>query len=141
MAMSMKVHGGTPRAMHKSNACVGQMGEVLSHKIVYTLHQRLHFVGPCGNYNLLAKAWKCLNGPKEEPPIVSAMSLNGLRNPLHDVAFERGCRLVIAEVASSIAFALRPNPPCSACSSWVPHRSSPLPPPPHLCHLGWRACH
>ena len=26
VAMSMKVHGGTPRAMHKSNACVGQRG-------------------------------------------------------------------------------------------------------------------
>ena len=78
VAMSMKVQAGTPRAMHKSNACVGHMGEVSSHKIIYTLHQRLHFGGPCGNYTLLAKAWKCLNGPKEEPPIVSAMSPNGL---------------------------------------------------------------
>ena len=81
VAMSMKVHGGTPRAMHKSNACVGQMGEVSSHKIIYTSHQRLHFGGPCGNYNLLAKAWKCLNRPKEEPPIVSTMSPNGLATP------------------------------------------------------------
>ena len=81
VAMSMKVHGGTPGAMHKSNACVGQMGEVSSHKMFYTSHQPLHFGGPCGNYNLLAKAWKCLNGPKEEPPIVSAMSLNGLPTP------------------------------------------------------------
>ena len=39
MAMSMKVHEGSPRAMHKSNACVGQMGEVLSHNMIYTLHQ------------------------------------------------------------------------------------------------------
>ena len=30
-AMSMKVHGGSPRAMRQSNACVGGMGEVLSH--------------------------------------------------------------------------------------------------------------
>ena len=29
MAMSMEVHGGSPRAMHKSNACVGQMGGVV----------------------------------------------------------------------------------------------------------------
>ena len=56
VAMSMKVHGGTPRAMHKSKACVGQMGEVSSHKIIYTSHQRLNFRGPCGNSNLLAKA-------------------------------------------------------------------------------------
>ena len=81
VAMSMKVHGGTPCAMHKSNASAGQMGELSSHKIIDTSHQRLHFGGPCGNYNLLAKAWKCLNGPKEEPPIVSAMSLNGLPTP------------------------------------------------------------
>ena len=33
VAMSMKVHGGTPRAMHKSNACVGQMGEESSQKL------------------------------------------------------------------------------------------------------------
>ena len=81
VAMSMKVQGGTPRAMHKSNACVGQMGEVSSKKIIYTSHQRLHFGGLCGNCNLLAKGWKRLNGPKEEPPIVSAMSVNGL--PTH----------------------------------------------------------
>ena len=81
VAMSMKVYGGTPRAMHKSNACVGQMGEVSSHKIFSTSHQRLHFGGSCGNCNVLAKAWKCLNGPKEEPPIVNAMSLNGLPTP------------------------------------------------------------
>ena len=43
VAMSMKVHGGTLRAMHKSDACVGQMGEVWSHKIFYTSHERLHF--------------------------------------------------------------------------------------------------
>ena len=30
VAMSTKVHGGSRRAMHKSNACVGQMGEVLA---------------------------------------------------------------------------------------------------------------
>ena len=81
MAMSMKVHEGSPCAMHKSNACVGQMGEVSSHKFFYTSHQWLHFGGPCGNCNLLAKAWKCLNGPKGEPPIVSAMSLNVLPTP------------------------------------------------------------
>ena len=81
VAMSMKVHGGSSRAMHKSNACVGQMGDVSSHKMFHTTHQRLHFGSPCGNCNLLAKAWKCLNGPKEEPPIVSAMSFNGLRTP------------------------------------------------------------
>ena len=81
VAISMKVHGGTLRSMDKINACVGQMGEVLSHKIFYTSHQRLHFGGPCRNYNLLAKALKCLNGPKEERPIVSAMSLNGLPTP------------------------------------------------------------
>ena len=81
VAMSMKVHGGTPCAMHKCNACEGQMGEVSWHKSIHTSHQRLHFGGPCGNSNLLAKAWKCLNGPKEEPPIVSAMSLNGLPTP------------------------------------------------------------
>ena len=80
-AMSMKVHGGSPRAMHKSNACVGQMGEVSSHNFIYTSHQWLHFGGQCGNCNLLAKAWKCLNGPKEEPPIVSTMSLNILPTP------------------------------------------------------------
>ena len=73
VAIGMKVHGGSPCAMHKSNACVGQMGEVSSHKIMYTSHQRLHFGGPCGNCNPLAKAWKCLNGPKEKPLIVSAM--------------------------------------------------------------------
>ena len=33
VAISMKVHGGTPCAMHKSNSCVGQTAEVLSHKI------------------------------------------------------------------------------------------------------------
>ena len=42
-AMSMKVHGGSHRAMHKINACVGQMGEVSSHKWIYTSHQRLDF--------------------------------------------------------------------------------------------------
>ena len=67
--------------MHKSNACVGQMGEVSSHKIFYTSHQQLHFGGPCGNCNLLAKALKRLNGPKEEPQIVEVMSLNGLPPP------------------------------------------------------------
>ena len=81
VAMSMKVHGGSSRAMHKSNACVGQMGEVSSHKFIYTSHQWLHFGGPCGNCNLLAKAWKCLNGPKEESPIVGAMSLSLLPTP------------------------------------------------------------
>ena len=81
VAMSMKVFGGNSRATHKSNACVGQMGEVSLHKNIYTSHQRLHFGGPCGNYNLLAKAWECLNSPKEEPPIVSAMSPNGLPTP------------------------------------------------------------
>ena len=49
VAMSMKVHGGSPRAMHKSNACIGQMGQVSSHKVIYTSHQWLHFGGPCGN--------------------------------------------------------------------------------------------
>ena len=78
VAMSMKVHGGAPCAMHKSNACVGQMREVSSHKIICTSHQWLHLGGPRGNCNLLAKAWKCLNGPKEKPPIVGAMSSNGL---------------------------------------------------------------
>ena len=81
VAISMKVHGGSSRAMHKSNACVGQIGQVSSHKFIYALHQCLHFGDPCGNCNLLAKAWKCLNGPKEEPPIVSAMSLNLLSSP------------------------------------------------------------
>ena len=38
VAMSIKVHGGSPRAMHKSNACVGEMGEVSSHIIIYTSH-------------------------------------------------------------------------------------------------------
>ena len=75
-AMSMKVHGGSPRAMHKSNACVRQMGEVSSHKFIYTSHQWLHFGDLCGNCNLLAKAWKSLNGPKKEPLIVSAISVN-----------------------------------------------------------------
>ena len=56
VAMSMKVHGGSPRAMHEGNACVGQMGEVSSHEVLYTLHQWLHFGGPWGNCNLLAKA-------------------------------------------------------------------------------------
>ena len=56
MARSMKVHGGPPCAMHRGNACVGQMGEVLLYKGFYTSHQRLHFEGPCGNCNLLAKA-------------------------------------------------------------------------------------
>ena len=80
-AMSMKVHGGSLRAMHQSNACVGQIGEVSSHKFIHTSHQWLHFGGPCENCNLLAKAWKCLNSPKEEPPIVNAMSLNVLPTP------------------------------------------------------------
>ena len=75
VAMSMKVHGGSPRAMHKSNACVGQKEEVSLHKLIYTSHRWLHLGGLSGNCNLLAKAWKCLNGPKEEPSIVSAMSL------------------------------------------------------------------
>ena len=43
VTMSMKVYGGTPSAMHKSNACVGQMGEVSSHRIINTSHQRLYF--------------------------------------------------------------------------------------------------
>ena len=38
-AMSMKVLRGSLRAMHKSNACVGQMGEGSSHKFIYTSHQ------------------------------------------------------------------------------------------------------
>ena len=81
VAMSMKVRGGSPRAMHKSNACLGPTREVLSHNFIYTSHQWLHFGGLCGNCNPLTKAWKCLNGPKEEPPIVSAMSLNVLSTP------------------------------------------------------------
>ena len=81
VAMSMKVDRGFPRAMHKSNACVGQTGELSSHKLIYTSHQWFHFEGPCGNCNLLAKAWKCLIGPKEEPRILSAMSLNVLPTP------------------------------------------------------------
>ena len=81
VAMSMKVHGGSPCAMHKSNACVGQMAEVSLHKFCFTSHQALHIRGLCGNCNLLAKAWKCLNGAKEEPLIVSTMSLNGLLTP------------------------------------------------------------
>ena len=40
VAMSMKVHGGTPRAMHKNNACVGQIREVLSHKTEITISLR-----------------------------------------------------------------------------------------------------
>ena len=47
VAMSVKVHGGS---------CVGQMGEVSSHKFIHTSHQWLNFGGPCGNCNLLAKA-------------------------------------------------------------------------------------
>ena len=77
VAMSMKDHGGSPHEMHKRNAGVGQMGDVSSNKIIYTSHQWLHFGGLCGKCNLLAKALKCLNGPKEEPP----MSLNGLPTP------------------------------------------------------------
>ena len=80
-AMSMKVHGGSPRAMHKSNACVGQTGEVSLHKFIYTSQQWLHFGGPCGSCNLLAKDWECLISPNKEPPIVSAMSLNLLLTP------------------------------------------------------------
>ena len=57
VAMSMKVYGVSLRAMHNSNACVGQVGEVSLHKFIYALHQWLHFGGLCGNYNLLAKAW------------------------------------------------------------------------------------
>ena len=72
VAMNMKVHGGTPCAMHKSNASVGQMEGVSSHKIIYASHQQLHFGGLCGNCNLLAKASKCLNGRKEETPILKA---------------------------------------------------------------------
>ena len=79
--MSMKVHEGSHRAMHNSNACVGQMGEVSSHKFIYTSHQWLHFGGSCGNCNLLAKAWKCVNGPTQEPPMMSAMSLNVFPTP------------------------------------------------------------
>ena len=81
VAMSMKVHGGSPCTMHITNACVGRMGVVSSHRVIYTLHQRLHFAGPCRNCNLLAKAWKCSNGPEEEPAIVSFMSPNGLPTP------------------------------------------------------------
>ena len=81
VAMSMKVDGGFHRAMHKSNACVGQTKELSSHKFIYTSHQWLDFGGPCGNCNLLAKAWKCLIGLKKEPRIVSAMSLNVLPIP------------------------------------------------------------
>ena len=62
--MSMKVHRGSPRAMHKSNACVGQMGKVSSHQFIYTSHHWLHFGSACGNCNHLAKGWQCLNGPK-----------------------------------------------------------------------------
>ena len=40
VAMSMKIHGDSPRAMHKSNACVGQMGEVSSRKFICTSHQQ-----------------------------------------------------------------------------------------------------
>ena len=81
VAMSMQVHGGSPRAMHKSNACVGQMGEVSSQKFIYTSHQQLLFGGPCANCKLSAKAWKSLNGLKEKPPIVSAISFNLLPTP------------------------------------------------------------
>ena len=81
VAMSMKVNGGSLCVMHKSNACVGQMREVSLHKFIYTSHQWLHFGGPCGNCNLLAKASKCLNGPKQEPLIVSARYLNVLPTP------------------------------------------------------------
>ena len=81
VARSMKVHGGSPRAMHKSYTCVGLKGEVSWDKFIYTSHQWLHFGGPCGNCNPVAKAWNCLNSPKEEPQIVSAMSLNLLPNP------------------------------------------------------------
>ena len=38
VAMSIKVHGGSPCTTHKSNACVGQMGEVSSHKFIYGSH-------------------------------------------------------------------------------------------------------
>ena len=62
--------------MHKRNACVGEMGEVSSHKFIYTSQQWPRFRGPCGNCNLFGKAWKIINGPKEEPLILSAMSLN-----------------------------------------------------------------
>ena len=40
VARSMKVHGGSRRPLHKDNACVGQMGEVLSHKFIWTSHQQ-----------------------------------------------------------------------------------------------------
>ena len=81
VAMSMKGDGGSPRAMHQSKVCVGQRGEVLSHNFLYTSHRWLRFGGPCRNCNLLARAWKCLNGPNKEPPIVSAMSLHVLPTP------------------------------------------------------------
>ena len=81
VAMSMRVHRGSPPAMHKTNACVGQMAEVSSHQFIYRSHQWLHFGGPCGNCNLFAEDWQCLNGPKEEPAIVSAMSPNAPPTP------------------------------------------------------------
>ena len=81
VAMSMKVHGGSLCAMHKSNACLGQMGVMSPHEFIYTSPQWLQFGGPCRNCNLFAKAWKCFNGPKEEPSIVSAMSLSVLPTP------------------------------------------------------------
>ena len=73
-AMSMKVHGGSPCAMHKGNACVDKWGRC---RCKNSLIRRIG--GPCSNCNLLAKALKCLNGPKEEPPIVSAMCLTLVR--------------------------------------------------------------
>ena len=42
VAMSMKVHGGSPGVVHRSNACVGRMGEVSLHKFISTSHQWLH---------------------------------------------------------------------------------------------------
>ena len=38
-AMSMTVLGGSLCAMHKSNACVGQIWEGSLHKFIYTSHQ------------------------------------------------------------------------------------------------------
>ena len=79
VAMSMKVHGGSPRAMHKSYTCVGLKGEVSWDKFIYTSHQWHHFGRPWGI--AIPLAWNCLNSPKEEPQIVSATSLNLLPTP------------------------------------------------------------
>ena len=66
VAMSMRVHGGSPRAMHKSNACLGQMGQVSPHKFIYTWHPWLHFGGAAIVISL-EKVGNALTAPRRSP--------------------------------------------------------------------------